>query len=113
MKGTSQCLVTKLCENLIPAKKKKTKEYIQRELKTIKSVCAHLDIWSSKKLDGCLGVSVAGMKSDFSLFKAYFACRNMKRRHTGLAILRIYEEIIQWGLQNKVLYRKIDKVTKT
>ena len=90
-------------ETLIPAKKRATKECIERELRTIPSLCAHIDIWSSKKMDGYLGISITGIKSDLTLFNAYLACKNMKGRHTGLAILRMYEEVVQlWGLQNKV-----------
>ena len=90
-------------ERLIPAKKRVTKDFIEQELKNIKTLCAHIDIWSSKKMDGYLGISVAGIKDDFSCFKAYLACKNIKGRHTGLAILRVYEEVVQlWKLQNKV-----------
>ncbi len=54
-------------------------------------------------MDGYLGISVAGIKHDFSFFKAYLACKNITGRHTGLAILRVYEDVVQlWGLQNKV-----------
>lgn len=92
-----------LRETLIPAKKKKTRDAIDGALQTIKTLCAHIDIWSSKSMHGYLGISVSGITTDFSCFKAYLACKHMTGSHTGVAILRVYEEVVQsWGLQDKV-----------
>lgn len=48
-------------ERLIPIKKRATRESIEKELHNFKALCAHVDIWSSKKMDGYIGISVAGI----------------------------------------------------
>ena len=95
----------KVRETLIPDKKKITKDFIDKELLDISSLCVNMDIWSSKSMNGYLGISVSGIKSDFSCFKAYLACKHLTERHTGPVILKVYEEVMQlWGIHSKVIH---------
>ena len=75
-------------ETLIPAKKRATKECIERELRTIPSLCAHIDIWSSKKMDGYLGISITGIKSDLTLFNKQSA--SQRGRTQGFRRIRLF-----------------------
>lgn len=99
----------KMRDTLIPEKQKHTKDFIGKKLQEVDHLCVHIDLWSSKSMDGYLGLSVAGVTRAFVPFKYYLACRNIKGRHTGQSILAEYEDIVQsWGLQNKVYnYRVI------
>ena len=91
-------------DTLIPEKQRKTKEFIAKKLENVSNLCAHIDLWSSKSMDGYLGLSVSGIDKNFVPFKAYLACCHVQGSHTGKRILSEYEDIVQnWGLQNKVI----------
>lgn len=62
-----------------------------------------LDLWSSKKMEGFMGMTASGVGSDSKPFTVLVACRKIEGKHTAEKIAEEYDEIMQkWNLSSKV-----------
>lgn len=90
-------------DTLIPEKRRLVRAMMEQIIAKSVRVSTVLDLWSSKSMNGYLGVSLSGVNDDFKPFNFVLACREVKERHTSENILRVYEEIIQsWNLSSKI-----------
>lgn len=90
---------------LLPANFKKVEEVIKNFLSTTSTCNITLDIWSSRRMHGYMGITCHFVTNSWEIksLLALLACSKMQGRHTGENILAEYEEVISfYGLEDKV-----------
>ncbi|GAU89855.1 hypothetical protein RvY_02357 [Ramazzottius varieornatus] len=81
------------------------KAALVRLLDKADAVAINIDIWSSKRQRGYLGISVHFIDEKFRLRNFLLACPRFKGAHTADAILNLTVEVIaDYGLQSKIFY---------
>jgi hypothetical protein len=96
--------VERMRDTLLPNLFKKTKEAVQNKLSQASSVAMIMDIWSSKSMEGYIGLSASFVTDSFEPFVCLLALRRIYGRHTGEAIAAEYDAIArEWNIPNKVI----------
>lgn len=80
---------------LIPQRYEQIKEYIKKKLSSCTAISIILDIWSCKSMVGYIGFTFSGVLKTYEPFRSFLAIRQVKGKHTGEAILKEYEDVIQ------------------
>ena len=66
-----------------------------------------IDLWSSKSMERCLGVSCSLVTCDYGPFTAFLSLREMPKNHTAAAVFAEYESVIvDWEINEKVKFKK-------
>ena len=96
--------VERIRDTLLPNLFNKTKEAVQNKLSQATSVAMIMDIWSSKNMEGYIGLSASFLTDSFESFVCLLALRRIYGRHTGEAIAAEYDiKAREWNVSNKVL----------
>ncbi|GAV01181.1 hypothetical protein RvY_11931 [Ramazzottius varieornatus] len=89
---------------LLPRQHRKIKEKLLSLLTKAVAVAINLDIWSSKRMRGYMGISLHFIDEKFRL-RNLLACPRFKGSHTAEEILNLAVEVIaDFNLQHKVFY---------
>ena len=88
---------------LLPASFKKVQEAIKKLLSTTSTCNITLDIWSSRRMHGYMGITCHFVTDSWEIKSLLLACSKLQGRHTGENIVAEYEEVISfYGLEDKV-----------
>ncbi|GAV08886.1 hypothetical protein RvY_18512 [Ramazzottius varieornatus] len=95
----------RIVRTLLHRQHRKIKEKLQSLLTKAVAVAFNLDIWSSKRMRGNMGISVHFVNEKFRLRNLLLACPRFKRSHTAEEILNLAVEVIaDFNLLHKVFY---------
>ncbi|GAU96370.1 hypothetical protein RvY_07826 [Ramazzottius varieornatus] len=95
----------RIVKTLLPAQYVNIKAALVRLLDKADAGAINIDIWSSKRQRGYLGISVHFIDEKFRLRNFLLACPRFKGSHTAEAILKLTVEVIaDYGLQRKIFY---------
>ena len=76
---------------------------LKAKLDQAKTVTVILDLWSSKAMDGYLGLSCNGVTNEFEPFHGFLDIPKLAGSHTGKAICEVYKRVVkEYNLHNKV-----------
>ena len=93
----------KLREKLIPRLLEESEKALKAKLDQAKSITVMLDLWSSKAMDGYLGLSCKGVTKEFEPFHGFLDIPKLAGSHTGKAICEVYKRVVkEYNLHNKV-----------
>ncbi len=96
----------------IPEKVERVKKLLIQQLSSINSCSITLDIWSSRRMHGYLGVTVHFVDNDWQMQSYLLSCKIIKGRHTGESICLEYENILEdYGIDAKVFKTVTDNAS--
>ena len=78
---------------LLHDKSSKIRTNVKEQLKKAESVCLTIDLWSSRKMRGFLGIT-GHVILDWTMKSVMICCKRFKGRHTSENIRQEYEEVI-------------------
>ena len=95
--------IEKVRNKLIPLRYHQVYQAVKAKMLESRTCSIMLDLWSSKKMEGYLGVTASGVGSEYDPFTVLLACKKIEGKHTAAKILEEYEEIVQeFELSSKV-----------
>lgn len=94
-------------ETLIPHLYEEVATTVKKRLASSPACSVMMDLWSSKSMEGFLGVSCSAVTCDYEPFTAFLSLREMPKNHTAAAIFAEYESTIEdWEVNKKVKFKK-------
>ena len=88
---------------LVPEKVQIVQQSIKDQLEDVKSFSVTLDIWSSRRMHGYLGITCHFVSSNWQIKSFLLCCKQIKGRHTGDSISLEYESVTEeYGITTKV-----------
>ena len=88
---------------LVPEKVQIVQQSIKDLLEDVKSCSVTLDIWSSRRMHGYLGITCHFVSSNWQIQSFLLCCKQIKGRHTGDSISLESESVTEeYGITTKV-----------